>query len=218
MPAALRECLNDLSLVNGYGNRWLYVFSYADNLLPEGGVVNEAAPAEGGRCDPQRPHAARMVGRVERTEAAKELWACVYPELRREHDGVVGSMLARAAPQTLRLSLIYALIDGSDVIDEQHLRAALAFWIQRPHRGAPVRQPRRIQREPEDPLRSARRGPEDADGHLSDVLQQPFRCPHRRRARRAATRAGGGETTREAARGCPIERWAATDNATDGST
>ncbi len=47
-----------------------------------------------------------------------------YPRLRRVRpDGPIASILARAVPQVLRLSLTYALIDGSGVIDEGNLSA-----------------------------------------------------------------------------------------------
>ncbi|MBC7343072.1 MAG: hypothetical protein H5U02_11650 [Clostridia bacterium] len=40
----------------------------------------------------------------------------------------MGAMIARAAPQVLRLSLIYALLDLSPAIRREHLEAALALW------------------------------------------------------------------------------------------
>jgi DNA-binding transcriptional ArsR family regulator len=40
----------------------------------------------------------------------------------------VGYVTARAEAQVLRLSILYALLDGSAVIKEQHLLAALALW------------------------------------------------------------------------------------------
>ena len=37
-------------------------------------------------------------------------------------------MIARAEAQVIRLSLVYALLDGKDVIDTAHLKAAMAVW------------------------------------------------------------------------------------------
>ena len=45
-----------------------------------------------------------------------------------EPPGLVGSITARAEAQILRLSLTYALLDGSPVIELPHLEAAAALW------------------------------------------------------------------------------------------
>jgi hypothetical protein len=58
----------------------------------------------------------------------REQWAHVYPELSQEHSGLAGSIINRAEAQTMRLALIYALLDGRNVIQEKHLDAALALW------------------------------------------------------------------------------------------
>jgi hypothetical protein len=42
--------------------------------------------------------------------------------------GVLGALISRAAPQVLRLSVLYALLDVSPEVREPHLRAALALW------------------------------------------------------------------------------------------
>ena len=41
---------------------------------------------------------------------------------------MAGAATARAEAHTVRLALLYALLDCSDVIRSQHLEAALAFW------------------------------------------------------------------------------------------
>jgi hypothetical protein len=40
----------------------------------------------------------------------------------------LGAVVARAEAQTIRLALLYALLDGNNEIDVVHLRAALAVW------------------------------------------------------------------------------------------
>ena len=50
------------------------------------------------------------------------------PELTRERSGASGAICNRAAPQVVRLSLLYAILDRSEVIRIEHLRAALALW------------------------------------------------------------------------------------------
>jgi hypothetical protein len=39
-----------------------------------------------------------------------------------------GAMTARAEPQVMRLACLYALLDRSGVVREEHLKAALAVW------------------------------------------------------------------------------------------
>lgn len=51
-----------------------------------------------------------------------------YSALTAARPGVVGVLSARAAPHICRLSLLFALLDGKNEIDEPHLRAALACW------------------------------------------------------------------------------------------
>ena len=41
---------------------------------------------------------------------------------------MLGAVIGRGEAQTVRLALIYALLNGSDQIDSPHLKAALAVW------------------------------------------------------------------------------------------
>jgi DNA replicative helicase MCM subunit Mcm2 (Cdc46/Mcm family) len=71
---------------------------------------------------------ARKVNAIVFTVKAERLWRKCYPKLSAEVPGMLGAITARAEAQVLRLSLIYALLDCSDVIKTQHLRGALAVW------------------------------------------------------------------------------------------
>jgi hypothetical protein len=71
---------------------------------------------------------AQQCGLVGMSAGAREQWTAVYSELSREHSGLAGSIINRAEAQTMRLALIYALLDGRNVIQEKHLNAALALW------------------------------------------------------------------------------------------
>jgi hypothetical protein len=57
---------------------------------------------------------------------AETLWSMKYPELTEERTGIFATLTERAAPQVIRLSMIYALMDQSSDIREEHLKAALA--------------------------------------------------------------------------------------------
>ena len=62
------------------------------------------------------------------TEAARMAWIDIYNEITEEQPGAFGAVCNRAEPQTLRLAMIYALLDCAKQIDVVHLRAALALW------------------------------------------------------------------------------------------
>ena len=51
-----------------------------------------------------------------------------YDLLTRERPGLFGVATARAAAQVLRISLIYALLDGAPQVRREHLDAALEVW------------------------------------------------------------------------------------------
>jgi len=59
---------------------------------------------------------------------ARDKWIAVYDELSDGHPGLWGAATARAEAHTVRLALLYALLDRSPRIRVEHLDAALAFW------------------------------------------------------------------------------------------
>lgn len=70
----------------------------------------------------------RSITELTRDPEAEELWEQEYPRLTTDRFGLFGVITQRAAPQVLRLSMIYALMDRSETIDLPHLKAALALW------------------------------------------------------------------------------------------
>ena len=52
----------------------------------------------------------------------------IYEELSEGKPGLLGAVTSRAEAHTVRLSLIYALLDSAAAIRVEHLRAALAVW------------------------------------------------------------------------------------------
>ena len=72
---------------------------------------------------------ASHIGEVVFSGDAEILYRELYPELSGDRDrGAWSTVTARAEVQVIRLALCYALIDGLDVIDLKHLRAAVAAW------------------------------------------------------------------------------------------
>jgi hypothetical protein len=72
---------------------------------------------------------------VRRDADASDIWGYddrpdtgVYRELTQERHGMYGACTARAAAITLRVSLIYSLLDGATEIRKEHLLAALEVW------------------------------------------------------------------------------------------
>ena len=71
---------------------------------------------------------ARPIGVVHRSPSAAELWEAAYQSFGDGPSGLAGALVARPEAQTLRLSVAYALLDGSKLIQVPHLEAALAVW------------------------------------------------------------------------------------------
>jgi hypothetical protein len=122
----LRRNLNETEAANGFGNRQLWIAVRRWQNLPKGGDL----PAIADFLDPLGNALlfAQTCGELRRDDEAEELWARVYPELSEGKPGLLGAITARAAPQTLRLSVIYAVLDCSPRIRVPHLQAALAVW------------------------------------------------------------------------------------------
>ncbi|WP_303193039.1 hypothetical protein [uncultured Desulfovibrio sp.] len=124
----LAVCLGEVQAVNGFGNRFLWVCARRSKLVPLPSRMPDAELA------PLQRELWRLVGLAQRrgtmtmTPPAVALWESLYTELSQEHSGLAGSIINRAEAQTLRLALIYALLDGAEQIAENHLHAALAMW------------------------------------------------------------------------------------------
>jgi len=71
---------------------------------------------------------AQQCGLITMSAGARAQWGEIYPEISKDHSGLAGSIVNRGEAQTLRLALIYALLEGQTSIMERHLEAALALW------------------------------------------------------------------------------------------
>lgn len=124
----LQRELSDSEAANGLGNRFLWALARRSKELPEPEPFDPIELAKLLTDTEAALDAARATGRMERDDAARALWREVYHDLSAERDGLAGALTARAEAQTLRLSMIYALLDGSSVITLDHLKAALEVW------------------------------------------------------------------------------------------
>jgi hypothetical protein len=80
------------------------------------------------KCLREAYHFALSVEAMKRDDGARELWRTLYAELAEGESGLVGAVTSRAEAQIVRLSVLYALLDKSDVIRVEHLKAAAALW------------------------------------------------------------------------------------------
>ena len=124
----LRHHTTRVELVNGFINRFVLVAVRRVRLLPEGGNPDPLKGSGLIRYLASVLKHAQTAGRVTLDPAARELWWNTYPHLTQPADGLAGQVLARAEAHTIRLALLYALLDAQRHIQPTHLQAALALW------------------------------------------------------------------------------------------
>ena len=125
----LLKYLSETESHNGFANRLLWTCVKRSKCLPEGGAVSSAIVEELSLRIAKAIKWARQETReIRRDDAARELWATVYPKLSEGQPGLLGAATSRAEAQVLRLSAVYAVLDCSAIIRVEHLLAALAFW------------------------------------------------------------------------------------------
>jgi hypothetical protein len=124
----LRKNLTATEVANGFANRFLWLTASRSKCLPEGGQFNLNSFNSSISLLREAVIRARDIGEVRRSDQARELWRKVYPVLSAGSDSLSGAVISRAEAQTMRLALLFALVDQSDTIRVQHLRAALAVW------------------------------------------------------------------------------------------
>ena len=123
-----RARLSRTEMANGFANRFLFCCVKRSKLLPHGGDLKERDLTTLSLRFKESVEFARQAGRVKMTGEAFDAWSAAYPELSAERPGLVGAIIARAEAQTIRLALIFALLDRRDAITFEHLEAAMAVW------------------------------------------------------------------------------------------
>jgi Bifunctional DNA primase/polymerase, N-terminal/Protein of unknown function (DUF3987) len=124
----LRRELDRVEVANGFGNRFIWLAVKRTKFLPDGGSLRDADLYQLVEKLRDALDRARAVREMQRSAEASKAWHIVYEPLDSPRPGLSGAMTARAAPHVLRLSMIYALLDGSATIGLPHLDAALALW------------------------------------------------------------------------------------------
>jgi hypothetical protein len=126
----LRQELTCSDSVNGFANRFLWVYARRSRLLPDGGFVPQDKLVE------LQKRINIVVARVRergefqllRNEETKAYWRSIYEELSGESPGAYEPIVSRAEAQVMRISGVYAVLDDSKEIRIEHLKAALAVW------------------------------------------------------------------------------------------
>lgn len=126
-PEELVALFPQLAATSGTGNRYLWVWSNPDKLLPDGGrdvdVRSIAAHiSRSGSAVRGRP--------LTRTQAAVDWWHDKYAVYRDALHAAeaVRPIVGRATDQILRIAAIYAATEGTTAVDVRHLEAGEA-WV-----------------------------------------------------------------------------------------
>lgn len=124
----LRRELPDIEGANGFANRFIWLLATRSKELPSPGVFSGREVDSVSSLLADAINTASTIERMSRDDEAGELWASIYHDLSFERDGLAGGILARSEANVLRLSILYALLDGSDRVRVPHLAAAEELW------------------------------------------------------------------------------------------
>ncbi len=126
----LRRLMSGVDASNGFSNRFLWGFSSRTKLLPDGGNIHPEEFYDEISIIKKNIGVIHDAGsfQVHRNEEATRYWHEIYPDLTSARVGRWGSSTSRGAPQVVRISLIFCLLDGKKTIELPHLKAAKAVW------------------------------------------------------------------------------------------
>jgi Protein of unknown function (DUF3987) len=204
----LLRYLDRTETANGFGNRFIWIAVARSKFLPDGGSL---------RDEDLRPFVAKLraalgsardVREMFRDADARAAWHGVYEPLETGCAGLFGAITGRAAPHVLRLSMIYALLDGEAVIREPHLAAALALWTYSEDSARFVFGDATGDPEADaiaDALRTAPRLSRDA---IRDLFSRHVPAQRIASALALLARLGKAHSVKEATKGRPFEFWA----------
>jgi hypothetical protein len=124
----LQHHINPVELANGLLNRFLLLGCRRVRLLPEGGDPDPLKHTGLDRRLATTLTTAQRAGQLRLSTRARHLWLDAYQRLAQPQPGIAGAIAARAEAHTIRLALLYALLDNTRQIQPAHLTAALALW------------------------------------------------------------------------------------------
>lgn len=124
----LRGLLDNVSVMNGFANRFMFGCVKRARILPHGGNIDPRDTQLVGTTLLARMNDASRVGQVTMTAETASDWSHIYSDLSEGAEGIMGAICGRAEAHTIELAMIYALLDGKSQIEPAHLTAALAVW------------------------------------------------------------------------------------------
>jgi len=124
----LKSELSNTDAGNGFANRFLWVCVKRSKELPEGGNLKPEDLSPLIERLKEATDFAKLQGELRRDYEAREYWRSIYHDLSEGHSGLFGAVTSRGEAQTMRLALLYALLDSSPCIRLCHLQAGYALW------------------------------------------------------------------------------------------
>jgi uncharacterized protein DUF3987 len=134
----LRARLPECELFNGFANRFLWAHAKRERYFPNPKDLSPSMfkeeldyfqkPDAEGKTWSQRVDS---ISHMKRDIEAEKYWEEIYEKIEKleEENPQVAAITERGSPLTLRLAMIYAVLDGSTEIRKAHLEAANAVWI-----------------------------------------------------------------------------------------
>ena len=127
--AELRKKLVGSEISNGFANRYLFALVRRAQLLPCGGDLPDEVFDQLGEKTRRGPEGGRRARAESPCRRRRSKYGSpFYYKSDDDASGLVDELTARDTAQTLRLALVYALIDGSASIEPAHVEAAIAVW------------------------------------------------------------------------------------------
>lgn len=124
----LKDQLSQKEMLNGFGNRIVWVCSRRQRLVPRPRRIDDTVMSGFRELLQQRITDAQVPGEISFSDDADELWLAEYSKLSAAYGGAAGCMVNRGEAHVTRLALIYALLAGRNSIELEDLQAALEFW------------------------------------------------------------------------------------------
>jgi hypothetical protein len=126
----LLECLATVENKNGFSNRILWVATERKKRVSRPKWIDWCRDYPG--IVERLKSIVEIFTLAHRTlvwsKAGEEAWDDFYQSIPDEESGIVGSIIARSDAHVLRLSMKYAILDRTTLMEPRHLEAAMAVW------------------------------------------------------------------------------------------
>jgi hypothetical protein len=127
-PEELLELLKNRSeMHNGFLNRFLLIGVKRSRYLPCGADYGKVCTEYAPRLREAIERASTLREPFQVADEAAAFWDAEYRRLEAERPGNYGKATARLSVHALKVAMLYAALDGVNVIGLRHLRAALAL-------------------------------------------------------------------------------------------